>query len=84
MEGLVDADNIDILNFDGNLLAASALPEKLQNLVASARVGDMYVYAGPDSLFYTLVVESVYEPKAKPYPEVRQEVGKDHLRAENQ
>ncbi|WP_020675673.1 peptidylprolyl isomerase [Geopsychrobacter electrodiphilus] len=74
--GLADTTDKNILTFDGNLLAATALPEDLQKLVGQAKQGDYYLYAGPDQLFYTLQVESVYPSVAKPYEEVRQEVGR--------
>ena len=73
---LADPDNKDILNLGGSILAASALPAELQKLVATARSGDVFLYNGPDQLFYTLVVESAFASKAKTYQDVRQEVGK--------
>lgn len=74
--GLADTDNKDILNLGDRLLAATALPADLQKEVADARPGDIFFYAGPGKLYYTLVVESAFPPKAKTYEEVRQEVGK--------
>lgn len=73
---LADPDNKDLLNLGGSLLAASALPEKLRKQVGTAKTGDVFLYDGPDNLFYTLVVEQAFESKAKTYQEVRQEVGK--------
>ena len=45
-------------------------------MVARTKPGDVLFYAGPDKLYYTLVVETVFPPKAKPYEEARQDIGK--------
>ncbi|RLB68351.1 MAG: hypothetical protein DRH08_01200 [Deltaproteobacteria bacterium] len=74
--GLADAENINILNLGGSLLSVTALPDDLQHEVTGARQGDMFLYAGPDNLYYTLVVEAAFPPEAKTYEEVRQEIGK--------
>jgi len=74
--GLADAENKDILSLGGNLLSVNALPHDLQHVVTGARQGDMFFYADPGKLYYTLVVETAFPPKAKPYEEVRQDVGK--------
>lgn len=73
--GLATADHEGILNFGGSLLTETSLPDELQKMVAGAKPGDVLVYAGPDELFYTLVVETVFPPEAKSYEEVRHEIG---------
>ncbi len=74
--GLADPENKDILGLGGSLLSETALPHDLAHQVAGAQQGDIFLYAGLDNLYYTLVVESAFPPKAKTYEEVRQEVGK--------
>jgi hypothetical protein len=76
MTGLADAEDARALNLGGSLLSVTALPHDLQHQVAGARQGDMFFYAGPDNLYYTMVVESAFPPQAKTYEEVRQEIGK--------
>jgi hypothetical protein len=76
MKDLADAEDANILNLGGHLLAITALPHDLQHELNGARQGDMLFYAGPDNLYYTLVVESAFPPEAKTYEEVRQEIGK--------
>ena len=76
MTGLAAADHEGILDFGGKLLTETSLPHELQHMVAGAKPGDVLFYTGPDELFYTLVVETVFPPKAKLYEEVRQEIGK--------
>ncbi|MBE0500787.1 MAG: peptidyl-prolyl cis-trans isomerase [Desulfuromonadales bacterium] len=73
--GLADPDNRAILSFDDSLLSVTALPEDLHELVEEARQGDLFLYAGPENLYYVLLVETAYEPKAKLYADVRQEAG---------
>ncbi|MCM2265641.1 MAG: peptidyl-prolyl cis-trans isomerase [Desulfuromonadales bacterium] len=73
---LADADNKEILALGDALLAITALPDDLHHQVEAARQGDLFLYAGPGGLYYTLVVESAYPPVAKPYEEVRQEIGR--------
>ncbi len=76
MTGLADKNNKNILALGDNLLTETALPKDLQKKVKGARQGDIFFYAGPDELYYTLVVESVFPPRTKVYEDVRQEVGK--------
>ena len=76
MTGLADAEDAKVLSLGGSLLAVTALPHDLQHEVVGARQGDMFFYAGPDNLYYTLVVDSAFPPEAKTYEEVRQEIGK--------
>ncbi len=76
MTGLADKNNKNILALGDNLLTETALPKDLQKKVKGARQGDIFFYAGPDELYYTLVVESVFPPRTKDYEDVRQEVGK--------
>jgi hypothetical protein len=76
MTGLADAEDPKVLNLGDHLLAVTALPDDLQHELNGARQGDMYVYSGPDNLFYTLVVDSAFPPEAQTYEEVRQEIGK--------
>ena len=45
------------------------------DLVEEARQGDLFLYSGPGNLYYVLMVEAAFEPKAKLYEDVRQEVG---------
>ena len=73
--GQAAADHKDRLNFGGNLLAQTALPEDLQPKVAQAMPGDSYYYAGPDDLYYTLMVERVFPPQVESYEEVREKIG---------
>ncbi len=73
--GLADAENKDILGLGGTLLSVNALPHDLQHKVTGARQGDTFYYAGPNDLSYVLLVEAAFPPKAKPYEEVRQDVG---------
>ncbi|NJC88473.1 MAG: hypothetical protein FIB02_08080 [Desulfuromonas sp.] len=73
---LADADHKEILALGDALLAITALPDDLHRQVEAARQGDLFLYAGPGGLYYTLLVESAYPPVAKPYPEVRQEIGR--------
>ena len=58
------------------LLTITALPEDLHELVENSKQGDIVVYSGKGNLYYTLVLEAVFPPKAKLYAEVRQEAGK--------
>lgn len=74
--GQADADDKELLKFDGNLLTVTALPESLHHDVEVAKPGDSYYYAGPGDLHYAVMVESIFPPKAQTYEEVRQEVGK--------
>lgn len=74
--GLADADDKDLLNLGGSLLSVNALPHDLQHKVTGAKQGDLFFYADPGNLYYTLLVDSAFPPKAKTYQEVRQEVGK--------
>lgn len=76
MTGLADADDKDILSLGGSLLSVNALPHELQHTVTGAKQGDLFFYADPGNLYYTLLVDSAFPPKAKTYQEVRQEVGK--------
>ncbi|MDH3868835.1 MAG: peptidyl-prolyl cis-trans isomerase [Desulfuromonadales bacterium] len=76
MTGLADAEDPKVLNLGDHLLAVTALPDDLQHELNGARQGDMYVYSGPDNLFYTLVVDTAFPPEAQTYEEVRQEIGK--------
>jgi len=76
MTGFAAADHEGILNLGGSVLTETSLPDELQHMVAGAKPGDVIFYAGPDELFYTLVVETVFSPKAKPYEEARPEIGK--------
>jgi hypothetical protein len=76
MTGLADAEDAKVLSLGGSLLAVTSLPHDLQHEVVGARQGDMFFYAGPDNLYYTLVVDSAFPPEAKTYEEVRQEIGK--------
>jgi len=74
--GLADSENKDILTLGGILLAETALPVDLQKKVQGANQGDVFYYAGPANLYYVLVVDTAFPPKAKPYEEVRQDIGK--------
>jgi len=74
--GLVDPEEKQTLNLGGSLLAATSLPEDLQKQVVGARQNDVFFYAGPGQIYYVLVVEAAFPPKAKTYAEVRQDVGK--------
>ncbi len=76
MTGLADKNDKNILALGDSLLTETALPKDLQKKVKGARQGDIFFYAGPDELYYTLVVESVFPPRTKVYEDVRQEVGK--------
>lgn len=76
MTGMAKENNKEILGLDGRLLTVTALPEDLHELVEVSKQGDVIVYAGPDNLYYTLVMETIHPPKAKMYQEVRQEAGK--------
>ncbi len=73
---LADADNKDILNLGDMLLSITALPEDLHEQVEEARQGDLFLYDGPGDLYYTLLIDSAFPPVAKPYHEVRQEIGR--------
>jgi len=74
--GLASADNKDILNIDAGLLSENALPADLQSKIQGTKPGDLVYYPGPDNIYYLLTVETVFPPEAKPYEEVRQEIGK--------
>ncbi|MCD6188364.1 MAG: peptidyl-prolyl cis-trans isomerase [Desulfuromusa sp.] len=76
MTGLADKNDKNILALGDSLLTETALPKDLQKKVKGARQGDIFFYAGPDELYYTLVVESVFPPRTRVYEDVRQEVGK--------
>ncbi len=73
--GLADPNNRAILSFDNSLLSVTALPEDLHELVEEARQGDLFLYTGPENLYYVLMVETAFEPKAKLYADARQEAG---------
>lgn len=73
---LADKDNKDVLGLGGNLLSINALPDDLQHQVTGAQQGDLFLFAGPNNLHYVLTVESAYPPEAKPYEDVRQDIGK--------
>jgi len=73
---LADESNKDVLGLGGSLLSVNALPHDLQHQVTGAQQGDLFLFAGPNDLYYVLTVESAYPPQAKPYEEVRQEIGK--------
>ena len=73
---LAAADNKDILGLGDTLLSITALPEALHRQVEEARQGDHFLYEGPADLFYLLQVDNAYPPVAKPYDEVRQEIGR--------
>lgn len=76
MTGLAAADHEGILDFGGKLLTETALPEALRKQVVTAKPDDVLLYPGADGLYYTMVIETVFPPKAKLYEEVRQEIGK--------
>ena len=69
-------DDKDMLNLGDTLLAATALPPDLQKIVSGAKAGRMYLYPDPGKLYYVLLVDTAFPPKAKTYQEVRQEVGR--------
>jgi hypothetical protein len=73
---LADEDNKDVLALGDSLLSVNALPHDLQHQVAGAQQGDLFLFAGPNNLYYVLSVESAYPPEAKPYEDVRQDIGK--------
>jgi parvulin-like peptidyl-prolyl isomerase len=73
---LAEGTDVSILSLDGSLLSLTALPEDLQKIVSQARQGDLFLYDGPEELFYLLQVENAFPPKAQLYEEVRQDVGK--------
>ncbi|MBN1957141.1 MAG: peptidyl-prolyl cis-trans isomerase [Desulfuromonadales bacterium] len=75
-ENLAAGSDVNILSLGGSLLAVTALPEDLQKTLAQARQGDLFLYDGPENLYYLLQVDNAYPPKAQRYEEVRQEVGK--------
>lgn len=73
---LAEPDHRDLLNFSGNLLSLSALPEGLRKQVETAMPGSVYLYEDPGKLVYALQVGEVFPPQTRPYQEVRQEIGK--------
>ena len=75
-EGQVNPDARGILNFDGQLVTLSSLPEKVQKAVSGAKAGDFRLYESPLDLFYVLYIYQVVPAKVQPFEEVRQEIGK--------
>jgi len=73
---LADADSKEVLALGDALLSITALPKELHEQVEEARQGEVFLYAGPGGLYYTLLIESAFPPVAKPYEEVRQEIGR--------
>jgi parvulin-like peptidyl-prolyl isomerase len=73
---LASADHDDLLKIDDMLLSITTLPQDLHELVEEARQGDLFLYEGPGALYSTLLVDSAYPPVAKPYQDVRQEIGR--------
>lgn len=73
-EGLVDVQNKDLLPFDRNILSLSSLPESLREQSAEVKRGDTLVYSDPGKFYYVLYFEDVYQPKPRPYDQVRKEL----------
>ena len=76
-EGQLDPNAPGILNFGGQLITLSSLPEKVQKAVLGADAGDFRLYEGSSgNAFYVLYVYQVVPAKLQPFEEVRQEIAK--------
>jgi hypothetical protein len=73
--GLVPANALGRMRFDGRLVTQRGLPEKLQKAVAGSRRGDYRLYSDPEHGYhYVLRIEQVVDPGPKPFIEVRKDI----------
>jgi hypothetical protein len=75
-EGQVDPNAPGILNFDGQLITLSSLPQKVQKAVSGAKAGDFRLYESPPGQFYVLYIYQIVPAKLQPFEDVWQEIAK--------
>lgn len=76
VEGLVNVEDKNLLQFDRNILSITSLPEKLRGQVENATSGDVLIHVDADNFYYVLYLEDVYKPEPEPYDQVRKEIMK--------
>jgi hypothetical protein len=75
-DGLADQDAEGILKFDGRLLSLNTLPEEVQKVVSTAKVGEGRLYQSPEALYYALYIYDIIPPKTQPFESVKDEIAK--------
>jgi hypothetical protein len=74
--GQVDKSNQGLLNFDGQLLTQSGLPEDVQEIVSNASAGDFKLYQSPEGYFYVLYINQIVPPRSQRFEAVRKDIAK--------
>ena len=74
VEGLVDVQDQNLLQFDQRILSLTSLPADLQSEAAKAKRGETLIYAEPKNFFYVLYFENLYPPEPRPYEQVRKDI----------
>ncbi|MDA8138768.1 MAG: peptidylprolyl isomerase [Desulfobacteraceae bacterium] len=73
----VDKRTKGLLNFDGQLVTVSSLPEKVQELVQGTASGDLRLYESPAGQYYVLSVTQIVKPQKRPFDEVKMDISKE-------
>jgi hypothetical protein len=79
-EHQVKRDAEGVMQFEGNVLSLSALPQDVSKVVADAKEGDYKLYKSQAGHFYVLAIEKVYPATPTPYAEVRQSIAQELFR----
>ena len=73
-EGLADQNSEGILKFDGMLLSLQTLPEAVQKVVSTAKVGDARLYKSPEDLFYVLYIYDMTPPQTQSFESIKEKI----------
>lgn len=63
-----------LLTFDGRPLMTDGMSEGARKAVDGAKQGEARLFAGPEGLFYALVIQEIVASGPKPYADVRQAI----------
>ena len=75
--GQVGKDTQGLLNFEGNILSVSSLPEAVQKVLSGIDSEDFRLYESEDGYFYVLYIQKVFPSTLRQYQEVRNTIAKD-------
>lgn len=74
VDGLVDFQDKDLLQFDNRILSLNALPDSIRDQAIEAERGDALIYSEPNNFHYVLYLLDVFPAEARPYDQVRKEI----------
>ncbi|MBW2493539.1 MAG: peptidyl-prolyl cis-trans isomerase [Deltaproteobacteria bacterium] len=74
--GRIDVVSGESFDFDGKLLAVTALPEDLHESIEDSKQGDAVIYSDGKGYHHVIVVSKVFPSETRPYEDVKGSVAR--------